>query len=168
MSENNTESNIPNDNTETPAPQIDPVIDLFNRLQFAPEVFQEINEAHSNPEKWEKLFTSPDIFVLNASRSVFGLYDPNGKVPEGELDHRAMYNLIGWLLLKVSTDPVWLSYIGWFIRFCAAHTNPSSYYPIKWHPRFSPDHFFIRGQTYNITEEKQQLTDPAEVFKWKE
>lgn len=154
-------------NNELKEPYVDPVVDFLSKITFNTNIFEELNASCNDPEKWEQMFKTPDVYVLANAKSVLFNFDPN-KGTDGQKDHDAMLNLLNWFIVKICTDPVWLSYLGWFIRFCSAHTNPSSYYPIKYHHAFNPNHFFVRNQEVKISIENQKFTDPAEVFQWKE
>jgi hypothetical protein len=44
--------------------------------------------------------------------------------------------------------------------------HPSSYWPLKFADRFTPNHFFVKGETvWNVRKENNDIKDPSEVFK---
>jgi hypothetical protein len=146
----------------------DPIVEFLSRVTFNTNLFDEIRNATFDPEKYHGYLKAPDLFVLMNMIGIIQEYDPNGKIPEGQKDHLAFINLIKWMLMKFATDPVWISYIGWFGRMYGCHQHPSSYWPIKYSDCFAPDKFFKRGQPVNIEEENKKMRDPNDVFAWKE
>lgn len=143
-----------------PQKAVDPVIDLLSRLQFDHDVFAEIHAATKDPEMYDKFFRIPELFVMANANWVIRDNDPN----KGNIDHAAFLNFIQWIAIKCATDPVWMCYFGWFFRFFAQHTDPSSYWPIKFSPRFLPKNFIVRGQPVSILNENNKIKSPEEVF----
>jgi hypothetical protein len=140
---------------------VDPVIKFLATLRFDTDVFTVLHQASMDPEQYDKFFQSPELFVLLNASHVLNDNDPN----KGEIDHQAIQNLLRWITVKCATDPVWMCYFGWLFRFIAVHTDPSSYWPIKFSPRFLPKNFIKRGESFDIGVENRKIKTPEEVFK---
>ena len=154
-------------NENGPIIQVDPVVDFLSRVTFSTDVFTEIALAHNDPERWEKYFKTPDVLMYNAARGIIGQHDENKNDPISNIDHVAFYNLLGWLMVKCITDPVWFSYLGWMNRFIAAHGHASSYFPLQYHERFNPNFFFtLSNQNTQPHVENKKFQDPAFAFQW--
>jgi hypothetical protein len=57
-----------------------------------------------------------------------------------------------------------MCYFGWLFRFIAMHTDPTSYWPLKFSPRFLPKNFIKRGEPINFLTENKKIKTPEEVF----
>ena len=167
MTENPQVNPAPNASTEHQV-NSDPVVEFLSHIKINTNLFDEIRNSFSDPEKYGEYLKAPDLFVMMNMIGIIQEFDPNKDNYEGAKDHLAFINLIKWMLLKFATDPVWISYIGWFGRMYGCCMHPSSYWPIKHSARFEPEHFFVRGQPINIEEENAKLKDPQDIFKWKE
>jgi len=153
-----TESTEP---TNNPPMANDPIIKFLSNIQFQTDVFEVLQKASKNPEEYDKYFQSPELFVLMNAAWVLEGNDPN----KGNEDHEAIVNLIKWITIKCASDPVWFCYFGWLFRFVAVHTDPSSYWPIKYSPRFLPKNFIKRGEPIVTQVENRKIKTPEEVFK---
>ena len=155
------ETNTP-ENQEVPENiPVDPVIGFLASLRFEQDVFAQLQAVSEDPEQYDKYFRIPELFIFLNAHYVLNDNDPN----RGNVDHQAIQNLIKWMTLKTASDPVWMCYFGWFFRFFAAHTDPTSYWPIKFTPRFLPKNFIKRGEKIDIVEENAKVKTPEEVFK---
>jgi len=144
----------------------DPVIKFLNKLQFKDRLIEQLMESESNPETYEKIFKFPDILVYWNAYNVLSGFAPD---VDSE-DNIAFMNLIRWLMIKMATHPYWFQRIGWFNRFVAGHTNPTSYYPITYSPFFIPKFWKpVTGdwdkKIINDDLKKQHTFD--EVYDWK-
>lgn len=161
MSDNNNAQTSTENNQE----YSDPVVEFLSRLEFNTTIFDELFKADKDPELYTKFMQLPDIYVLKNLWHIIGCWDPNNKQGcPGYKDHIAWINLIKWFLVKIITDPQWTSYIGHFGRLYGGVQHPSSYYPIVYNPRFTPNHFFVKGQPVNMAEENANNKDPEEVY----
>lgn len=150
---------------EPEAPYVDPVVRHLSGLKFETDLFDVLHQSNSDPDLYSKFFNVPELYVLMNALYVIDQHDPNKHIEEGHMDHYAMANLIRWITIKFATDPVWMCYFGWFIRFMAAHTSPTSYWPIKFSPRWLPENFIKRGEEIDIRTENAKLKTPEEIFK---
>lgn len=183
MSEENntTKTNTQESNTNESQQYQDPVVEFLTRLQFNTEIFEQLDKADKDPELFSHFMQVPDIYVLKNIWHIIANFDPN-RNPDcpGIKDHIAWVNLIKWFIIKSTTDPQWLSYLGHFGRLYGGTQHASSYYPIKYSPRFTPNGFFVKGNPTNIEEENKRITNtedefaekdvpksPEEAFAWK-
>lgn len=155
------DNNIPTENNQIP--HQDPVIEFLSKLQFNTNIFEQLDKADKDPELYTYFMQVPDIYVLKNMLWIIGEHDPNVK-GLGKQDHDAWHNLLKWLLIKMMTDPQWTSYIGHFGRLYGSCQNQSSYYPIKYSPRFTPHGFFVKGEPVNMKEENERITDAEDEF----
>jgi hypothetical protein len=144
----------------------DPVVDFFSKLKFNVPLFDDINAAGEDPDKYAEYFKLPDLLMLNQCLWIITEFDPN-KEGEGYKDHLAFLNMMKWMMFKMSTHPIWLSYIAWLIRISGNCQHPSSYWPIRYSDKFTPDGFFKYGEDPTPTEVKKEIRSPADVFKFK-
>lgn len=145
---------------------IDPVTKYLASIQFGANLFVELEKAWEDPDTLAKFFQTPDVLVLMHEVHQMEFYDPNRDGP-GEIDHKAFINLLKWMIVKYTNDPVWFCYIGHLIRFLAAYSQPSSNFPIRTSPRFYPDNFIKRGEPINFSEENKKVENPQDIFKRK-
>ena len=166
----NIENSVNSENTTENQPTLDPLVKILASLKFNDQFFEEIALAHSSPEKYAKLFETPDVLILWNLMIIIQDYDPSKDI-EGfsKANHDAYYNLVKWMLLKFVTDPQLFSYIGHMVRYFAIHLHPSSYFPIRYSEKFVPNHFFTALDNPTVDQVNSTIKkDPSEVFKWKE
>lgn len=91
-----------------PVEMPDPVIDFFASLHFDHDVFDELHVVSCDPEKYDRYFKVPELFVLLNAHYVLNSNDPN----RGNADHEAIQNMLRWIAIKCASDPVWMCYFG--------------------------------------------------------
>ena len=139
----------------------DPVINLLKELNFdGIPLFDELVEQQTDKElciKYFKMSTEVALFHLLVEFDAFDTHPSNAE------DHIAMRNLIKWVMMKFSSDPVWFSYLGWFMWGIASSGHADTYHPLLWHPKFVPTDFYNR--TDKPTDVMDKTVRPHEVFK---
>ena len=151
------------DNTPRDLATEDPVIDFLSALEINSALFKTLDDARLDQEKYNEFFNTPDLYVLLNLIQVMDRFDPN-KTEAGEKDHNAYINLIKWFMIKYALDPVWMCYIGHFMRWCGCHQHNTSYWPIRYNDRFNPNYFYKRGEDFSFEEENKKFKDPIDIF----
>lgn len=145
---------------------MDPIIKYLSEVEFNPQLFDMLHRAGTDPELYDKLFITPELFVLMLGIDQLSMHDPN-KDTDPPIDHKAFVNFLRWITIRFATDPVWQSYIGWFLRYTSKFAQTDSYYPIVYSPRWTMKNFMTRNEKINIAEENAKVKSPEEIFKRK-
>lgn len=139
----------------------DVVVDFLSKLEFSSNIFSELDAANWDAKKFQYYYQTPDLFVLRNAIGILNVYDEESK------ERTAMINLLQWMMVRMATDPYWLSRFGWFMRFMSAHMNPSSYWPLKYHEVYTPKYW--KDNTLNKKKKSDintEIRDPDDVFNW--
>jgi hypothetical protein len=141
----------------------DPVVEFMKQLQFENAgIFKELDECDWNQEKYKHYFSYPDLFVL---RNAIGILNGSGADEESD-ESKAFINLLKWMLVKIATHPYWFQRLGWFNRFMAAHTVPTSYWPVKFSPFFVPNNWKSMHDDWSVKKVNDDGKPFEDIFSW--
>lgn len=139
----------------------DVVVEFLNKLEFSSNIFSELDATNWDAKKFQYYYQTPDLFVLRNAIGILNVYDEESR------ERTAMINLLKWMMVRMATDPYWLTRFGWMMRFFSAHMNPSSYWPLKYHEAYTPK-YWKQDIISNKTKEElnKEIRDPDSVFNW--
>jgi hypothetical protein len=145
----------------------DPVVEFFKQLNFEEAtIFKELDECDWNQEKYQKYFSYPDLFVLRNAIGILNGWHGHAVCDSESDESKALVNMLKWMLVKIATHPYWFQRLGWLNRFIAAHTVPTSYWPMKFSPFFVPNNWKSMYDDWSIKKTNDEGKPFEDIFKW--